>query len=107
MCGAQGIHVKCGDLPLSTDVVKWKCKDCIETIKKMPKRTKHNFQKVQRSKKSTSKIFLKNALKNTRINVEKSDGPSTSDVLSRVTFAVEDKGFCASFNLCPKVQIEF
>ena len=70
----------------------------------MPKRTIHNFKKVQRSKKSTSKIFLKSALKNTRINVEKSDGPSTSDVLARVTFDVEDKGFSASFNLCPKVD---
>ena len=102
LCGAQGIHVKCGDLPLTTDTVKWKCKECLDTIKKMPKRTKHNFHKVQR-RKPTYRISLNKAMANTRITVGNENTAGTSNGLTRVAFNMEDKGFCASFNLCPKV----
>ena len=98
------MHVKCGDLPLTTDTVKWKCKDCLDVIKKMPKRTIHNFHKIKR-RKSTNRDSLNNALSTTSITVTNGSSTSTPGGLSKVAFNMENEGLCASFNLCPKVVI--
>ena len=101
------MHVKCGDLPLTTETVKWKCNDCLETMKKMPKRTKHYFKRIQLNKKFDGKSY-ENIPENTQIIVsyhsESIGEPSSSKAtVTKATFNVADKGFSASFNLCPKV----
>ncbi len=54
-CGSQGVHVKCGDLPLVEDV-KFKCQFCQGVVKKMPPRAKHHFRKIKSQKKKNSDI---------------------------------------------------
>ena len=98
---------------MSTDAVKWKCNDCLEVIRKMPKRTKHSFQKIQQSKsrkleQKTRRQTLNNALNNTRIIVGAGIGTNPCDKyngndLTKVSLHLEDKQFTATFDLCPKV----
>ena len=52
-CGSQGIHVKCGDLPL-IDTVKWKCSFCTDVVQKLPPKTKHHLKKIKKAKKGKS-----------------------------------------------------
>ena len=91
-------------------MVKWKCNDCLETIKKLPKRTIHNFTKAQRSKsrQPVQKLFrqtLKDALLNTKIVIGNESSTSGSNDYTKAVFHLQDKGFSASFDLCPKVNI--
>ena len=108
-CGAQGIHVKCGDLPLSKDMVKWKCKECLETIKKMPKRTIHKFRRIQnrRSRKSVymhSRQTLEDILDTTTINLEHPIMETSGENISKIECILNDEGISARIDACPKVM---
>jgi len=109
-CGAQGIHVKCGDLPLSKDMVKWKCNSCLETIRKMPKRTIHRFKKIDnsRSKKPLHKQnrqILKDILDNTTINLVNSNAGTSEGTSDKAEFNLNDLDVSARIDLCPKYDI--
>ena len=107
--------MQCGDLPLSKEIVKWKCNDCKEILKKMPKRTLHKYKKVQRRKSrkdelNCNKRILNDALKNTRIVVDKDEeshisNDESSGTGSKIAFHMENIGMLAHFNLCPKVYL--
>ena len=107
--------MQCGDLPLSKEIVKWKCNDCKEILKKMPKRTLHKYKKVQRRKSrkdelNCNKRILNDALQNTRIVVDKDEeshisNDDSSATGSKIAFHIENKGMLAHFNLCPKVYL--
>lgn len=64
-CGAQGIHVECGNLELRDDI-KWRCPGCVEVVKKLPPKIIHKFRPV-RIKKCSRKRTLDLALKKTEI----------------------------------------
>ena len=91
-------------------MVKWKCNDCLETIKKLPKRTIHTFRKAKRckSRQAVQKLCrqtLNDALLNTKIVMANESSTSGRTDHTRAVFNLQDKGFSASFDLCPKVTI--
>ena len=79
----------------------------------MPKRTLHKYKKVQRRKSrkdelNCNKRILNDALKNTRIVVDKDEEShisidESSGTGSKIAFHLENIGMLAHFNLCPKV----
>ena len=94
-CGSQGIHVKCGDLPLTEDV-KWKCSFCTDVVKKIPPKAKHHLTKIKKMKKGKSSQRNLNA-----------------KILSKTTFSLEALDVClmksqtvtASVKLCPNYEV--
>ena len=94
-CGSQGIHVKCGDLPLTEDV-KWKCSFCTDVVKKIPPKAKHHLTKIKKMKKGKSSQRSLNA-----------------KILSRTSFRLEALDVClmksqtvtASVKLCPNYEV--
>ena len=81
----------------------------------MPKRTLHKYKKVQRRKSrkdelNCNKRILNDALKNTRIVVDKDEeshisNDESSGTGSKIAFHIENMGMLAHFNLCPKVYL--
>ena len=81
----------------------------------MPKRTLHKYKKVQRRKSrkddlNCNKRILNDALKNTRIVVDKDEEShisidESSGTGSKIAFHLENIGMQAYFNLCPKVYL--
>ena len=94
-CGSQGIHVKCGDLPLTEDV-KWKCSFCTDVVKKIPPKAKHHLTKIKKMKKGKSSQRSLNA-----------------KILSKTTFSLKASDVClmksqtvtASVKLCPNYEV--
>ena len=104
--------MKCGNLPLSKDMVKWKCNGCLETIRKMPKRTIHRFKKIDnsRSKKPLHKQnrqMLKDILDNTSINLINSNTGTSEGTSDKAEFYLNDLDVSARIDLCPKVSLVF
>ena len=91
-CGAQGIHVKCGNLPLD-DKVTWRCHFCKDVVKKLPPRAKHSFKKIQ-SKKCLKKVQLKKVLQNSTFSVKNGKIQLDSKMLNSL-----------SVNICPNYEI--
>ena len=94
---------------MSKDMVKWKCDDCLETIKKMPKRTIHKFKKIQnrRSRKAVqmhSRQTLKEVLDSTTIKlVENPNMGNPGENPSRIECILNDQNISARIDICPKV----
>jgi len=64
-CGAQGVHVKCGDLkPVKP---KWKCSLCKDVVTRIDNKPVSVFTRVKRGKGSTQ--FQKSILDNVRFHV--------------------------------------
>ena len=56
------MHVKCGNLPMQAEPIKWKCELCTETLKKMPPKRVHQFTPIKLNRKSSSKPLLADLL---------------------------------------------
>jgi len=75
-CGARGTHVKCGDLPMQTEPIKWKCDFCRDTLKKMPPKRLHQFTPIKLNRKSSNKALLASLLSRTTISLGENSGIS-------------------------------
>jgi len=66
-CGAQGIHVECGQLDVARP--RWKCPLCRPVVARLPNKPISVFTRVKRSQEPPNKEFKRNVLENLTFRV--------------------------------------